>query len=1331
MKPKPKPNTKASMPPTPLSPSPSHNHSNGGGNKTILEKLKEQQKSTLKRHLIQESEMFQLDSAMTDLLPMPSHQDKSVNGILPASIRNTSSKISASKLLSPNDKTKEVEHEFSFLPDSMGSLNRTFYQDRPKSPSKSSYQLTGAQAVDDVTTIMANIKTGDDAANFFERYGSETPVKFIRLVVEPNYKEFRPYDLVTTDLYDPSIEHYTMSPVGIVLITPNEQSDCIPLSLWMRQKLNYNILRKIPFYKYFLHRKMFTAWIENVRFQLFVKQRRKIVEKLFLSRKSCCPAILATKRHLIDVKKVVLFRIDVKSFIQDTGKESNKDTIKEIGSNKEASKYNKETFMEHQTILLQKAGLQFEESMRRIISDVNSVVDSVYNIHNLAYQDPNNNALSFSDAATPEKTKSLVKIKQEKAERKVLRQKAKLEYQSLPEFIRFIDYMVLETLYDLTVSGVDNFYTELIDTRRAGIFETLVKFNTTVESTTETVFIPTCIEMKEMMNDLLDLLITTVGNLNRVGYLTVKGAAVNPVVVANIPSIIHENRQFNQTAENIRQRIIEDYEKAELHASGPQGFDKVRPIFEFNLTWNLEEYRSKQHDIASLKQMLEMITNWGKELEKLRNKPIGILDVDSRKLKSELVPLKDSRMNEIKEYIKEIARINCSNLSNHYSDCISKCVLRPHILKEFHHQVITVNTMREEEKKLFKATSQIDQMYNLLHDYNVTIPSDDSTMHDQLHDKQTKYREETDLVILFRESKLKDMIKAVDKNIEKLNDKIDEFKEALDDPNFTATLLFDDPDAIIDDLSSLLDNYNELNNLANTYAGYQRSFHVEITEYKELQEGKDKLEVTNRLWELVRDWNECYDEWMSKQFTDLKVDKIDTKMQYFYKESYALHKLLGSKLTDKLRDKISNFKALMPSVLDLGNKNLRTRHFEKLFGLISQVYYTGMPFTLSKLIKAGIMNYKDVIADTSATASGESSLEDSLTKIINAWDKLPFTLRNHRDQHGLYILGSLEDILLQLEDNQVTLQTMLGSRYVKGLQTGIEEWEKKLSNLSETLDEWIACQRSWMYLENIFSAEDIQKQLPAESQKFLAVDRSWKIIMTRTNNDPIVINCLNPLDNGTSLLDTFLINNENLESIQKSLEEYLETKRMAFPRFYFLSNDELLEILSQTRDPQAVQPHMSKCFDAIKKIKFGEMRKTRDEINGFLDPSGELVLLSDIVKAEGPVELWLLNFESMMRGTLYDLCKHAFVMYPQLTEDAINRKQWLWSYPAQVIIAIDQVMWTGNCSYAIARIQDGSDKDAVTRFLEFSLRQIDAMVDLIRTPLDKQQRTLLGALLVS
>jgi dynein heavy chain len=102
--------------------------------------------------------------------------------------------------------------------------------------------------------------------------------------------------------------------------------------------------------------------------------------------------------------------------------------------------------------------------------------------------------------------------------------------------------------------------------------------------------------------------------------------------------------------------------------------------------------------------------------------------------------------------------------------------------------------------------------------------------------------------------------------------------------------------------------------------------------------------------------------------------------------------------------------------------------------------------------------------------------------------------------------------------------------------------------------------------------------------------------------------------------------NARLEDIQKSLDMYLETKRQIFPRFYFISNDDLLEILGQSKNPPAVQPHFKKLFDNIKSLKM-----SKSQIGGKIDASsmfsseGEEVLFSNPLSLEGPVEVISFN----------------------------------------------------------------------------------------------------------
>lgn len=138
-----------------------------------------------------------------------------------------------------------------------------------------------------------------------------------------------------------------------------------------------------------------------------------------------------------------------------------------------------------------------------------------------------------------------------------------------------------------------------------------------------------------------------------------------------------------------------------------------------------------------------------------------------------------------------------------------------------------------------------------------------------------------------------------------------------------------------------------------------------------------------------------------------------------------------------------------------------------------------------------------------------------------------------------------------------------------------------------------------MYLEPVFSSEDIMKQMPLEGNKFREVDKEWRALMKQVKDDSRA----NTVIRIPGLHDVVFRAYAKLEEVQKGLNQYLESKRGLFPRFFFLSDPELLEILSETKDPLRVQPFLKKCFEAIESLDFDDETK----ILGMKSSEGEYI----------------------------------------------------------------------------------------------------------------------------
>ncbi|XP_053555751.1 dynein axonemal heavy chain 10 [Bombina bombina] len=750
---------------------------------------------------------------------------------------------------------------------------------------------------------------------------------------------------------------------------------------------------------------------------------------------------------------------------------------------------------------------------------------------------------------------------------------------------------------------------------------------------------------------------------------------------------------------------------------------KYRFLWKMDKAIAMEKFAIKKPSCVFYDEKLQFYTKLAQEV--IRLPPIK----DEQCIRLYLGPLVYTVQENARSWVislgsllNESAQVELYNLRDELESLSVNLKQAPNTLDDLKFVLATIANIRDMSMMVEIRIRDILERYRTLTMYNIEFDEEEKV----LADKITVIWEE-----LFQESKLVDQsLGKVKKTFTQITkDQIEEYKKEL--AEFAERFRLEGPGSVGEDLDKglqiltvyekeLLNYEKERQKLANA----EKLFDLPITMYPDLIQVQKEITGLRQIYDLYNAQKLAKEEWSQTLWANLNVQVLQDGIESFLKGFRKLSKEIRTlPVAFYLESKMKEFKDSIPLLLDLKNESMRDRHWKDLMTRTSTSFEMNPDtFTLENMFAMELHKYVDVISDIVASAVKELSIEKGVKDIVDTWENMKFTVQRYvkGTQERGTILGSVDDILQILDDNAMNLQSISGSRFVGPFLNTVQLWEKTLSLVGEIIEVWMVVQRKWMYLESIFIGGDIRSQLPEEAKKFDNIDKIFKRIMSETAKDPVIKRCCQAANRLSELQNL----SEGLEKCQKSLNDYLDSKRNAFPRFFFISDDELLSILGSS-DPTCVQEHIIKMYDNIASLKFQVGDNGETVATGMISAEGEEMAFRQAIAAEGRVEDWMTAVLHEMRRTNRLITKEAIFKY---CEDK-NRIDWMLLYQGMVVLAGNQIWWTWEVEDVFRKVKKG-EKQALKNYAKKMHQQIDELVTRITQPLRKNDRKKYNSVLI-
>ncbi|KAK8866475.1 hypothetical protein M9Y10_009438 [Tritrichomonas musculus] len=825
-------------------------------------------------------------------------------------------------------------------------------------------------------------------------------------------------------------------------------------------------------------------------------------------------------------------------------------------------------------------------------------------------------------------------------------------------------------------------------------------------------FMPTTDTFKDQLLSLLQQLETSVADLPVLNSAKVKLDTSSVSFVDCINAIKEGGEQFSKEIDELF-KSLDNFMDENRYIERVLKYDPVDFVSDFdpNGDRNLDDYRKQLDDLIST-------------LSKVRNDlkqfySIGLFRVSCKSFKDNAITQIRGLINRFLIQMKNLMMASIKNLSEEYEEISEKLKIVPQSpedlaeMKRYHEEVA------EKESERMKRIEIANQRFQFLEDYNFDLNNEDfafryNTL--KMPGKVSVLLEEADKVLAQERISMIRNLRANQRHLENETLITSETLNAF-------VLKYNNLDLTLeasDQINEIAQKLEELKEEQEKYNSHEKLFEFEPNHSRILTKLFEEFTPLHQLWNLAKDWSTVYDQWMLTPFPQLKTDSmsqfvsISSKKLVKLKKELSNQKVIIEKVITPLISQVETFSQHMPLLIKLRHPGIKTQHWEKISDVVGFTVKPSADLSLQEFLDFNLGRWFGKISEIAGVAAQEYAIESSIDQMDTELQTIKFVTVQYKDS-GHFILQQVDEILSILDDQIVLTQSLLTSPFIGPVKTRASERLEFLKNSHDTLDEWMICQRNFLYLQPIFSGTSIQQKLHREASDWLSANKLWGSIMTLTHNHPDFLNVMHRETLNTQLKSC----NKLLESITKGINEYLETKRLNFPRFFFLSNEELISILSHTKDFDKIQESMPKLFEYVNTLTVS----SDIEITAMNDVNGECVTLAQPVNANTiEIEEWLLAFEEEMKLTLKGSIRDALFNY-----STKKREVWIRDFPAQAVLIANQIMWTQQIVQTFKGTKIRGLKALITKYVD----QLNLLTTLVRNTTSILMRQVLSCLLIA